>query len=407
MTRSIALMAMLIAFSTAVRAQALITVKPVSTPFEAGVASAATLTFHVHAHNEAGEPVTLGSALEASVAIATWQNQEAGLSILQADDTWTLPQGFSAGQRTNAVAVTGTPPEEPVTAELTLQVTVGEGEPEGIDFAVSIAPGVGAAYTSIDFCVAPAQGGGQTPIFYSTAKVLDLYADFGEVQAVGVIGAMNADAETVANDMQLRIVEIVDGEEVSTSALQTANAAFTAMDLDDNGLAEFVQTTFNLQAPQPIVVATDSERVFALYARRTDLDPVVDILLAEITIEPRESTFAMTLWLEEDEHHVTFHRDDSPPLRNPFPRLYLNDVLLPEASQVTATVEPSGANGYANTDSGLYDLSWTVVIDWEKLKTVTAIDAGDTFRVDLTFPGTSVPAISATMTVESAEAEDS
>jgi hypothetical protein len=383
-------------------AQPTITVSPATEPFEASVASAVTLTFNVQVHDGEGAPVALTEQVMVEVEVPAWTDAEEQVSVALAQYTWTLPQGFDGGQRAIAIAVTGMPPSEPLTGNLVLNVTIGQGDPVEIPVVIEVGPGLDYVRTYLDFTVTPDQGTNWGyPLAYSgnVPRELRLFRDFGAVTAVGVISALNGDAETVATSVTLRVVEVVDGEEVTTSVLETADTQFSAMDLDENGIAEFIQTSFTLQAPLAVAVNPNEWREFLLYARRTDLDPVLDILLAEIRVEARGGWSHSGFALDDPDQRVYFERRQSNPLANPRPFLYVNDVLLGDAAQATAVVEPGSGNSTPDSSSGLYDLAWTVVIDWPALKDRAVVVAGDTFRVDLTFPGTSMAAISAAVEV--------
>lgn len=384
-------------FAAAVSAAPRIVIAPAATPYEASASSVLELDFYVDVQDEDGDTVALDAGRSLAIEVAAWSDEESSLTIASQGATWDLPAGFTAGRRSILLAIRGVPPDEQTKAELTLTAAEGGGNPDEVPFAVQIRRSVDEFSRSIRFCIAPGQGS-EVPNYNTYSSEIELYRDFGEVHAVGRISAGDSPVDTVGDEFSLQVVEVIDDEEVATTVLETTDVRFTASDADGNGLAEFVFMKFKLAAPKAIEVAPNEAREFSLFAVRADLD--VRYHLASILIESRESTFWTGAGLDDIEQRVSFERASSTPLGNPEPRLYVNGILLPEACQVTATVEPSGGNDNIDRTTGLYDLDWKVVIDWVKLMSRTTIVEGDEIRVDLTFPGSPDATISAKETVQ-------
>lgn len=386
-------------FSPIVRAETVIRVSPAESPFETSVASAASLDFNVQVE-DGEEPAVLGEQTTVLVAAGQQANSDGTITISWSEQTWTLPSGFQGGQRSLGVSVSGAIPAKPWKAELTLALSGGVAAE--VPFAINVRPGFDKdedLKASVEFCVPREKGcaWGGDPNGDGT-NFLELYRDFGAITGVGVFRTPDADPASIAEHLELKISEMIGGEPVLTTAIQASNVVFLPMDPDGNGVADFVQTTFVLGASDPLAVAPDAKRTFVLYVRRTDTNPESKIRLAWFEVRARETGDGGNFWLAAESQYADFGREQTPALKAK-PVLYKNGTVLSDTAQATAFLEPSLANGYADPRSGLYDLNWVVRIDWTALKKRAVIAAGDTIRVDLTFPGTAVQTISASFKV--------
>jgi hypothetical protein len=386
--RKFVVLALVIGLSGAVlKADPVLSIQPTLSPFESSVASQVTLTFNVLVEQD-GEPAELIDPVEVSVIVPGYEDEDTGVAVPPIEGTWHLPAGFSGGQRRLAGAVFGAPPPEPLLAELVLVASSDVTGVQEVPFEIQIHAAYSERQAFVDFCLTPdigrtgrPWGVGPGPI----ATTLDLYRDFESVRGIGVIGTPSAEADKLPGLIQFLVTEVVDGNEFPAAAIRVSGAQLHALDTDGNGLAEVVQMTFRLEAPQAVAVAPNAEREFLVYAERTDLGDAPATLLAEVSIKAREEWGNSVFWLDNLDQSIVFERRQSVALGNPRVRLFLNGEALPPDAQATAVIETLH-DGNPDVETGLHDLTWDVRVDWEKLQQRVEVTAGDMFRVDMWFP---------------------
>jgi hypothetical protein len=389
MRRSAVLLVLLGMFGAGLNAGTKLTIQPTVAPFESPVASKVVLTFNLLVE-ENGEPATLGAAADVSVTIAEYRDAETGIEIPSVAGIWHLPEGFSGGQRRLEAVVFGTPPSERLLAKMALTATSDTTGTQEVPFEVQVHGAFPERRAFVDFCLTRDKGqvsrGWSADPGLSPAVSVHLYRDFESVRGFGVIGTRSANADELPGLIHFFVTEVVDEEEAPATAIRVAGLQLTALDADGSGLAELVRATFRLEAQKPVDLANYTKREFRLYAGRTDLDDASDILLAKVSIKAREKWSNAKFRLDNLEQHVAFERRQSVALGNPQVQLYLNGELLPPEVQALAVIEMLHG-GEPDNQTGLHELAWDVRVDWQKLRQRVEVKVGDTFRVDMWFPG--------------------
>lgn len=361
-----------------------ITVTQAQEPEETAVGAELKLRFHVNVSNTKGKPARLTAPVDLMAELPNFTDEDTGLSMAAAEDLFHLPTGFAGGTRSLVTAATGAPPLRPVVLAAPVRFAteaadVGLKVPDEVLVQIRTQPA--EADGEFKFCIAPGRGErGAWPL---------LYADFGSVLVIAGVTGAGLPTATVLAGLEFEVVEVVrDAEtgevrEVRQDAVEISEDPHTrVIDSDGDGFAEGIHAVLRLRAAQPVAVKPNQRRRFILRARHTDGINVDELGEADFDIEPRERTGVGGVAVVGAGTGVAtrFERRQSRAF-GITPSILRNGAPLNAAAHATMTVVPDQLNASPVAESGLYDLGWSVRVDWARLQGLVNWQPDDTLTV--------------------------
>lgn len=379
---TIALLALCSSLNAAAEGPSLV-IQQANLPAEATVGEEVRLRWNVNPTDGEGNPMPLATAVDVTVDIPAYFDETSGLSVPATSHVIHLAEGFRGGTRTMVTLVGGRVPTEPVQLQLPVQFTASEGcpglsVPEALTILVRSAPSADAGSGSFHFCIQPGRG---IPACHNEDP--ELFADFRRCLVVAHAAGAGLPAATILAGIRTEVLEVIEGETREQAGITISEALRTSVvDADGDGIAEGVNVYFHLVAANTLQIPLNGSREFL--ARVLHTDGVNSITLAQQSFSARRrerGDFGGTAVVGVNERiYVNFGRLQSRALVPTF-KLARNGALLGAAADATVVVEASVENARPDSESGLYDLSWSVVVDWTRLQKLAPWQSGDTLTV--------------------------
>jgi hypothetical protein len=377
-----------------VHAAATLDISPASSPVIVESATATSFYFNLTVSDD-GLPASLPANETVDVDLPQLIDTEYNLTLLPAQTQWLLAQGFEGGLRELQTSVIGSPPDETVELTAPISFTLSDSSVINADLTILVRPGP-VEHGWADFCFQPGDGwrSGTGPALGTPPFVAGFaYNDFGPIMAIGSVVFEDAAAATIADNVRFEVHEEMSDGRFTTAPVDVDEHWLQVIDHFNDGIADAVHFGVRLERTAELALAEGEHRILELRAYRDD-DANALIRIALLELRSR-----VTTWVDSPvlgfEEPVTFEfrLQQSHPL-TATPKLFRNDVELPEAAQALAALEPHSSNS-TPTASGLYDLSWKVVVNFALLAPLAGFVVDDELRVDLHFDDTSVEPLSA------------
>lgn len=353
-------------------------------PAECSVGDEVRVRLNFNVSDAEGNPVSLGSALDLPVTMPAFADPDSLLSVAAAEDVFHFGAGFKGGSRVLITAVAGPGvPAEPLVVKP--PVTFGDPGPGRVlaapaTLSIQVRSSPAEPSGQFHFCPQPGRGDvveGMDPL---------LYTDFKRCLMVGHVAAAGLPAATVLAGIEVIVVERVQniGDVVQTDITLADALQRSVVDADGDGIAEGITIVARLQADTPVPVAINAKREFEIRVRHLDGAATNVLGEAGFVVRRREETSGpggVAIVGHDHGVYAVFKRDQSRAL-NPKLTLLRNGVPMDAAARATATITPSLTNATPAGDSGLYNLYWSVDLDWNRLQKLVPWGAEDvlTFR---------------------------
>lgn len=349
-------------------------------PAECSVGDEVRIRLNFNVSDAEGNPASLGTALDLTVSMPSFTDADSLLSVAEAEDLFHFGAGFKGGSRVLITAVSGpgVPAEPRVVKPPVMFGAAGPGRvlsvPERLSILVRSSPA--EPLGQFHFCPQPGRG----EVVEGTDPLL--YADFKRSLVVGHVAAAGLPAATVLAGIEVTVVERIQnvGDVVQTDITIADALQRTVVDADSDGVAEGVTIVARLQADAPVPVAINAARDFEIRVRYLDGAEFKVLGEADFTVRRREETSGpggVAIVGHDHGVYATFARRQSRAL-NPKLTLLRNGIEMDAAARATATITPSLSNATPTTESGLYNLYWSVDLDWNRLQKLVPWGADDT-----------------------------
>lgn len=349
-------------------------------PTECSVGDEVRIRLNFNVSDAEGNPASLDTALDLPVSMPAFTDADTLLSVAAAEDLFHFGAGFKGGSRVLITAVAGpaVPAQPCVVKPPVIFGAPGPGRvlaaPETLSILVRSSPAEPSG--QFHFCPQPGRGEvveGMDPL---------LYADFRRCLVVGHVPAAGLPAATVLAGIEVTVVERVQnvGDVVQADITVSDALQRSVVDADGDGFAEGITIVARLEATAAVPVAINATRHFEIRVRHLDGAATRVLGEADFTVRRREETSGpggVAIVGYDHGVYATFTRRQSRIL-NPKLTLLRNGVAMDAVARATATITPSLSNATPTAESGLYNLHWTVDLDWNRLQKLVPWGPDDT-----------------------------